>query len=86
MSRKTLFYIAVNAAIAALGMLAAYSVAKYTPDRKMKPNPIELRREFHRAMREGRVHSVEEVTVHLDHGKPVRTVRRVRKIKKPPCK
>ncbi len=81
MSRQTLFYIAVKVAVAALGMLAAYRVAKYTPDRTMRPNPIAARRSLSRAIREGRVLSVEKVTVYLDHGKPVRTVRCVRKIR-----
>ena len=83
MSRKALFYIALNAAIAALGLLALRNVAKYTPDRKVRPNPIAARRSLSRAIREGRVRSVEKVTVYLDHGKPVRTVRCVRKIKEP---
>ncbi len=86
MSRKTLFYIALNAAIAVLGCLALRNVAKYTPDRKVRPNPIAARRSVSRAIREGRVHSVEEVTVSLDPGKPVRTVRRVRQIKNPTWK
>ena len=81
MSRKTLFYIALNAAIAVLGCLALRNVAKYTPDRKVRPNPIEVRRKIGKAIREGRVRSVEKVTVYLDHGKPVRTVRCVRQIK-----
>lgn len=74
MSRKTLFYIAVNAVIAELGMIAACSVAKYTPERKIRQNPIELRREYRRAVREGRMTS--ETVTYMKHGKPVRTVRK----------
>ena len=81
MSRKTLFYIAVNVAIALLGCVALRTAARSTPDRSMRPNPIAARRSLSRAIREGRVLSVEKVTVYLDRGKPVRTVRCVRKIR-----
>lgn len=71
MSRKTLFYIALNAAIAVLGCLSLRNVAKYTPDRKVRPNPIEVRRKIGKAMLEGRV---ETIRVYYKNGVPVRRV------------
>lgn len=67
--RKTLFYIALNAAITALGCLTLRTVARSTPDRTMRPNPIELRREAYKAIREGRA---EISRVYYKNGVPVR--------------
>ena len=62
MSNRTLFWIAVNAVVAALGVVAVRIAAECLPDPKPVTPPFDARREFIKAVREGRVEEHDGLT------------------------